>query len=81
MRCAVISDIHASLVALEAVLADIDRQAVDEIWCLGDAVRIGPKPAQCLELVRSRCDVVLMGNHELRALGRYGGASQVHGGA
>jgi hypothetical protein len=77
-RAAVISDIHANLVALEAVLADIDRQAVDEIWCLGDVVGLGPKPTECLEVVRERCDVVLMGNHELHALGRYGGGSHVH---
>ena len=36
MRLAAISDIHGNLLALEAVLADIDEQAPDAIVCLGD---------------------------------------------
>ncbi|MET1009468.1 MAG: metallophosphoesterase family protein, partial [Gaiellaceae bacterium] len=36
MRAAVVSDIHGNLHALEAVLEAIDRDAPDELWCLGD---------------------------------------------
>jgi len=50
MRVAVISDIHGNLHALEAVLADIDSQAPDEIWCLGDVVGYGPRPNECVAL-------------------------------
>ncbi len=38
MRIALISDIHGNYVALDAVLADICRQAIQHIVCLGDAI-------------------------------------------
>lgn len=69
MRIAVISDIHANLYALEAVLAEIDRDPPDEIWCLGDTVGYGPRPNECCELVRERSALTLVGNHDLVALG------------
>jgi len=72
MRVAVISDIHANLHALEAVLADIDREAPDALWCLGDLVGYGPRPNECCARVRERADVCLVGNHDLVALGVLG---------
>ena len=69
MRLAVISDIHANLYALEAVLEEIDHDPPDEIWCLGDTVGYGPRPNECCELVRDRCTQTLVGNHDLVALG------------
>jgi diadenosine tetraphosphatase ApaH/serine/threonine PP2A family protein phosphatase len=69
MRVAVISDVHANLYALEAVLAEIDREPPDAIWCLGDTVGYGPRPNECCDLVRERADLVLTGNHDLLALG------------
>ena len=66
MRVAVISDIHANLHALEAVLADIDAEAPDEVWCLGDVVGYGPRAERVLStLVRERAAVCLVGNHDL----------------
>ena len=47
MRVAVISDIHANLHALEAVVEAIEREAPDAIWCLGDLVGYGPQPNEC----------------------------------
>ena len=44
MRIAIISDIHGNLTALQAVLADIKLQKVDDIICLGDIVTLGPQP-------------------------------------
>jgi predicted phosphodiesterase len=38
MRCALISDIHANIEALDATLARIDELGVDQIYCLGDLV-------------------------------------------
>jgi diadenosine tetraphosphatase ApaH/serine/threonine PP2A family protein phosphatase len=70
VRVAVISDIHGNLQALEAVLASIDEDAPDEIWCLGDLVGYGPRPNRCCALVAERADVCLIGNHDLAALGR-----------
>ena len=61
---AVISDIHSNLEALQAVLADIEERGVKEIICLGDIVGYGPNPKECLDLVRKRCRVTLMGNHD-----------------
>ncbi len=72
MRVAVISDIHANLHALEAVLEDIDRETPDAIWCLGDLVGYGPRPNECCARVRERADVCLVGNHDLVALGTLG---------
>jgi predicted phosphodiesterase len=64
MRVAVISDVHGNLVALEAVLAEIDAVRPDAIWCLGDTVGYGPRPNECCALVRERCAIVLGGNHD-----------------
>lgn len=61
---ALISDIHANIDALEAVLEDIDRQEMEEILCLGDVVGYGAAPSECVKLVRERCSVTLMGNHD-----------------
>ncbi len=69
MIIAVISDIHANLEALEAVLKDCDTRKVDAVYCLGDVVGYGSDPGPCLELVDKRCEVKLLGNHEYAALG------------
>ena len=69
MRVAVISDIHANLPALEAVLGEIDADGADELWCLGDLVGYGPHPNEVVAAVRSRATVCLAGNHDLGVLG------------
>lgn len=69
VRVAVISDVHANLYALEAVLGEIDRRSPAQIWCLGDTVGYGPHPNECCALVQERCALVLIGNHDLVALG------------
>jgi predicted phosphodiesterase len=70
MRIAVLSDVHANLHALEAVLAEVDAGGFDEIWCLGDVVGYGPRPNECAALVRERAAVCLAGNHDLVVLGK-----------
>jgi diadenosine tetraphosphatase ApaH/serine/threonine PP2A family protein phosphatase len=69
MRVAVISDVHANYHALAAVLRAVDREGVDEVWCLGDMVGYGPKPNECCDAVRERADLCLVGNHDLVSLG------------
>lgn len=69
MRVAVISDIHANLAALESVLAAVDDASIEEIWCLGDVLGYGAEPDACADLVRDRCEVCLVGNHDLAVLG------------
>jgi diadenosine tetraphosphatase ApaH/serine/threonine PP2A family protein phosphatase len=68
MRILVISDIHANLTALNAVLEAAG--SVDEIWCLGDIVGYGPDPNECVERLHSLPNLVcLIGNHDAAALG------------
>jgi diadenosine tetraphosphatase ApaH/serine/threonine PP2A family protein phosphatase len=75
VRVAAITDIHANLPALEAVLGAIDAAGVEEIWCLGDVVGYGAEPDRCADLVRERCSVCLVGNHDLAVLGALDTAS------
>ena len=64
-KIAVFSDLHANLPALVAGLEDIERQGCDEIIHLGDAVAIGPYPAECLERLYALPDAsFVMGNHD-----------------
>jgi len=64
MRIALISDLHSNREALDAVFADIDGQHVDSVLCLGDVVGYGPEPEYCVDVVRQRCQLCLMGNHD-----------------
>lgn len=67
MRILVISDIHANLTALDAVLTEAGE--FDAAWCLGDLVGYGPDPNECIAKVRAlpnlRC---IIGNHDAAAL-------------
>jgi predicted phosphodiesterase len=69
VKVAILSDIHANWHALSAVLADLDEQQPDEVWCLGDVVGYGPQPNRCTEAVEERVDFCLVGNHDLGAIG------------
>ena len=62
---ALLSDVHANLVALEAVLAALGR--VDRIWVMGDTVGYGPDPSDVLAVLRERGALVVAGNHDLAA--------------
>jgi len=70
LRIAVVSDVHANLHALEAVLGEVDKEGFDEMWCLGDVVGYGPKPNECVALVQKRTAICLAGNHDLVVLGK-----------
>jgi len=69
MRFAFISDIHANLEALDAVLEDIAAQDIDETVCLGDIVGYSVNPNECLDRVKEHCPIVLLGNHDAAAAG------------
>lgn len=64
MKIAVISDIHANIEALRAVLNDIDGLSVDKIYCTGDLVGYGPKPNEVIELIRAKRIDTVMGNYD-----------------
>ena len=65
MRIAVFSDIHGNWEALQKVLADLDRNRVDSLFCLGDCVGYGPEPAEVIREIRALKVPWVMGNHEL----------------
>ncbi len=61
-RIGLISDIHANLPALEAVLEDMP--SVDKIVCAGDIIGYNPWPAECVERIRDVSAVCVRGNHD-----------------
>jgi diadenosine tetraphosphatase ApaH/serine/threonine PP2A family protein phosphatase len=69
MRVAVLSDIHGNLHALEAVLAALDDDGPDEIWCLGDLVGYAARPNECCAAIEARASFCLGGNHDLAVRG------------
>jgi predicted phosphodiesterase len=69
MRIAVISDIHANLEALQSVLDRIGELDINETVCLGDIVGYNANPNECVEIVRDRNIVCVLGNHDACASG------------
>ena len=67
MRVAVLSDIHANLVALDAVLAALG--SVDAVWHLGDVVGYGPDPDGVVVRLGEIGAVGVRGNHDAAAAG------------
>jgi len=61
---AIISDVHGNLPALTSVLAEIDRMGVERIACLGDVAGYYCSVNECVEALRARDIVNLMGNHD-----------------
>lgn len=64
MRIGFVSDIHGSFTAFEAVLADLKKEGIDQLICLGDTVSLGPQPCEVLEALREWNAVTIMGNHD-----------------
>lgn len=70
MRVAVLSDIHANLVALQTVLLTLEAMQIERVWCLGDVVGYGPEPQACADIIRGRAEICLAGNHDLAVAGK-----------
>jgi predicted phosphodiesterase len=70
MKIGVISDIHANLEGLEAVLKSLETDRVDKIVCLGDIVGYGGSPQECCEIIMSVCDICVIGNHDAAITGK-----------
>jgi putative phosphoesterase len=62
MRIAIFSDIHGNLVSLEAVLADIEREGIEQMVCLGDVAATGPQPREVLARLRELNIPIVQGN-------------------
>jgi diadenosine tetraphosphatase ApaH/serine/threonine PP2A family protein phosphatase len=70
MRLAILSDIHANLVALDAVLAAVG--SVDGVRVLGDVVGYGPEPDGVVDRLAGVGATGVLGNHDQAAIGRLG---------
>ena len=66
MRRLILTDVHAVLPALEAVIKDAG--SVAEVIFLGDLVAFGPHPADCVELMASLDPIGVRGNHDQAVL-------------
>jgi predicted phosphodiesterase len=66
---AILSDVHANLEALQAVLAEIKKEEIDSLLFAGDCVGYGPSPNECVELIRQNVSMGVAGNHDWGAVG------------
>lgn len=66
---AIISDVHANLEALRAVLAEIEKEDIDSLLFAGDCVGYGPDPNECVELLMTKASRMIAGNHDWGAVG------------
>jgi putative phosphoesterase len=64
MRVAIISDIHANIAALEAVLDDLKSQNVETTYCLGDLVGYAPFPNEVIDRIQRDAIPTIMGNYD-----------------
>ena len=72
MRVAVLSDIHANVQALEAVMKDAVEQGCEHVFCLGDLALAGPSPVEVLDYVMSQPTwTVIQGNTD-KMIANYG---------
>ena len=69
VRIAVISDIHGNLMALDAVMSDVETQDVDEVWCGGDIAFGGPWASECIARVREAGWTTVKGNTDIWVTG------------
>jgi putative phosphoesterase len=68
MRIGLIGDIHANLPALESVLKHAEEHSVEQIWNVGDSVGYGAFPEQVIQIIKTRLDLNLKGNYDIKVL-------------
>jgi len=64
LRIAVLSDIHGNLEAFSVAIDYIRKHNIERVVCLGDIVGYGANPQECLDLVRSLTNSIVLGNHD-----------------
>ncbi len=70
MRIGIFSDIHANLEALNAVMAAYESEGIDRFLCSGDVVGYGASPNECVDMVRSFTEEIVLGNHDAAVAGK-----------
>jgi predicted phosphodiesterase len=70
VKYGVLGDVHGNLQALEAVLAELEKESVDGILCVGDLVGYGADPRGCVDRMRETKAVVVAGNHDWGSIGK-----------
>ncbi|WP_312339000.1 metallophosphoesterase family protein [Sphingobacterium sp.] len=66
IQLAIISDIHANIIALDAVLADISKRGITQIYCLGDLADFAPWGNEVIARIQEKNILCLLGNHDQR---------------
>ena len=61
-RIAILSDVHGNITALQNVISDIEKRGISKIYCLGDSVIKCANPDKVIDLLRKKCEVMLLGN-------------------
>lgn len=69
MRIALFSDIHANLLAFEAMLLDMDKRKPDVVYCLGDLVGYNVHPNEVVTEIKRRSIATIAGNHDMKVIG------------
>lgn len=69
MRFGILSDIHANIEALNAVLTAYEKEGIDRFLCAGDVVGYGANPNECVDIIRDLTDSVVVGNHDAAVAG------------
>lgn len=67
-KIAILSDVHGNLPALEAVIADAQKQNADTFWNLGDFLGYGPYVNEVVDLLFETCSAQVIGNYDLKVL-------------
>jgi diadenosine tetraphosphatase ApaH/serine/threonine PP2A family protein phosphatase len=70
MRTAILTDVHANLEALTACIAAAEGLGVQRFVCLGDTVGYGADPNAACDIIRTRCQFAVLGNHDAAVAGR-----------
>jgi predicted phosphodiesterase len=69
MRIGIFSDIHGNLEALTAVLAAYESESIDMFMCAGDIVGYGASPNECVDIMKSLTEHIVLGNHDAAVAG------------
>jgi len=70
MRYAIFGDVHGNIEAYEAVLAAIEKERPDRVFCIGDLVGYGAQPSECVAKTRDLGCLTVIGNHDSAAVGK-----------